>query len=93
VSQILTANYPPNNISFKLKTQIMKKLLLSISLTVIALCNVSFAQSKIKAIRAGKLIDVLNGTILSNQIILIDSNKIVDVGSSIVIPQNAEVIH
>jgi imidazolonepropionase-like amidohydrolase len=89
--QTLTANYPPNNISVKLKTQIMKKFILSILLTV-ALCNVSFAQSKIKAIRAGKLIDVLNGTILSNQIILIDSNKIVDVGSSIVIPQNAEII-
>ncbi|MFI5218614.1 MAG: amidohydrolase family protein [Bacteroidia bacterium] len=50
------------------------------------------AQSKLKAIKAGKLIDVISGTILTNQIILIDSNKIVDVGPNIPIPQNAEVI-
>ncbi len=70
----------------------MKKLLLSILLIVVAACNVSFAQSKIKAIKAGKVIDVLSGTVLTNQIILIDSNMIIEIGSGIVIPQNAEII-
>lgn len=70
----------------------MKKLLLSISLTVMAAFNISFAQSKLKAIKAGKVIDVSSGTVLTNQIILIDSNRIIEMGSSIVIPQNAEII-
>jgi len=70
----------------------MKKLILSISLTVIVVCNSSFAQSKIKAIKAGKVIDVISGTVLTNQIILIDSNMIIEIGSNIVIPKNAEII-
>jgi len=70
----------------------MKKLILSILLTVIVACNISFAQSKIKAIKAGKMIDVLSGTVLLNQIILIDSNMIIEIGSSIEIPKNAEII-
>ncbi len=70
----------------------MKKLILSISLTVILVCNVSFAQSKIKAIKAGKVIDVISGTVLTNQIILIDSNMIIEIGSGIAIPKNAEII-
>lgn len=70
----------------------MKKLLLSISLIVIAASNASFAQSKIRAIKAGKVIDVLSGKVLTNQIILIDSNMIIDIGSNIVIPKNAEII-
>jgi len=70
----------------------MKKFLLSISLIVIASCNVCFAQSKIKAIKAGKVIDVLSGTVLTNQIILIDNNMIIEIGSGIAIPQNAEII-
>lgn len=51
-----------------------------------------FSQNKIKAIKAGNLIDVVNGKVLSNQIILIDSNKITAVGADIVIPPNAEII-
>lgn len=51
-----------------------------------------FGQSKIKAIKAGKLIDVVSGTVLTNQIILIDSTKIIEIGSSVTIPGNAEII-
>jgi imidazolonepropionase-like amidohydrolase len=50
------------------------------------------AQSRIKVIKAGKLIDVANGTVLTNQVILIDSNIIIDIGPSLSIPANAEVI-
>lgn len=58
----------------------------------IATLNTTFAQSKIKAIKAGKVIDVLSGTVLTNQIILIDSNMIIEIGSGIAIPKNAEII-
>ncbi|POY35250.1 Xaa-Pro dipeptidase [Solitalea longa] len=66
-----------------------------ISFTIILLltsCTTLFGQAKIKAIKAGKLVDVINGRVLSNQIILIDNNKITEIGASVVIPQNAEVI-
>lgn len=64
------------------------KLFLLLSLLVLN----TQGQSRIKAIKAGKLIDTENGTVLNNQVILIDSNKIVDVGSNITIPKNAEII-
>ncbi|MEO8149279.1 MAG: amidohydrolase family protein [Bacteroidia bacterium] len=68
-----------------------KKIIFGVAL-LIASCITSFAQSKIKAIKAGKLIDVVNGKVLTNQVILIDSNKITAIGSAIVIPKDAEVI-
>lgn len=69
----------------------MKKLLLFV--TVLCLFTVlAQAQQKLKAIKAGKLIDVVNGKVLSNQVILIDSDTIVAVGASISIPPNAEII-
>ena len=49
-------------------------------------------QQRLKAIKAGKLIDVITGTVLINQIILIDSNIIVDIGPSVHIPDSALVI-
>lgn len=58
----------------------------------LGLINVSFSQTKIKAIKAGKLIDVISGEVLKNQIILIDSNTIIGIGSNISIPKNAEII-
>jgi len=54
--------------------------------------NFLLAQSKIKAIKAGKLIDVVNGVVLNNQTILISNDTIVAVGSSVTIPQGAEII-
>lgn len=50
------------------------------------------AQSRYKAIKAGKLIDTEKGVVLESQVILIDSNRIVDVGPKVVIPDGAEVI-
>jgi imidazolonepropionase-like amidohydrolase len=61
-------------------------------LFLVLLSCCSYAQSKLKAIKAGKVIDVLSGTVLKDQIILIDSNKITAIGSNIGIPANAEVI-
>jgi imidazolonepropionase-like amidohydrolase len=52
----------------------------------------SFSQSRITVIKAGKLVDVEKGEVLSNQIIIIDSNVITDVGASLTIPKSAKVI-
>jgi imidazolonepropionase-like amidohydrolase len=52
----------------------------------------AMAQHKLKAIRAGSLIDVVSGTVLKNQIILIDADTIQAVGSSLTIPADAEII-
>lgn len=71
---------------------IFKKSSLFIIIAILAINFCANAQSKLKAIKAGKVIDVVNGTVLTNQVILIDSNSIADIGSSISIPANAEVI-
>lgn len=68
----------------------MKLILLIVVLTL--LHGYSSGQSNLKAIKAGKLIDVVNGTVLTNQIIIIDSNIITDIGPSVTIPKNAEII-
>jgi imidazolonepropionase-like amidohydrolase len=57
-----------------------------------ATLNTTFGQSKIKAIKAGRLIDVVNGTVLKNQVILIDNNLITEIGNNISIPKDAEII-
>ncbi len=49
-------------------------------------------QQRLKAIKAGRVIDVINGTVLLNQVILIDSNIIIDIGPSVHIPDSAVVI-
>ncbi|MBG9376264.1 amidohydrolase family protein [Panacibacter sp. DH6] len=64
---------------------------------LITLCiffaQLSFAQTKtLKAIRAGKLIDVEHATVLENVIILIDHDTIKAVGKNIPIPDSAQII-
>ena len=44
------------------------------------------------AVRAGRLFDSRNGTILNNQIVLVRGDRIVDVGPSVAIPSDARVI-
>jgi imidazolonepropionase-like amidohydrolase len=46
----------------------------------------------LKAIKAGRMLDVTTGTVLRNQVILIDSNVIIAVGATLHIPDEAEVI-
>jgi imidazolonepropionase-like amidohydrolase len=70
----------------------MRKYLFLITLISLASLNTTFGQSKIKAIKAGRLIDVVTGTVLKNQIILIDNNLITEIGSNISIPKDAEII-
>lgn len=49
-------------------------------------------HSEIKVIKAGKLIDTDNGTILTNQMILVENDTIKLVGAKINIPDSAVVI-
>jgi imidazolonepropionase-like amidohydrolase len=70
----------------------MRKYLFLMTLISFATLNTTFGQSKIKAIKAGRLIDVVNGTVLKNQVILIDNNLITEIGNNISIPKDAEII-
>src|SRR5574340_1050598 len=47
---------------------------------------------KVTAIKAGRLVDTEAGTVSTNQIILIEGEKIKEVGSNIAIPPGADVI-
>src|SRR6267142_1329765 len=58
---------------------------------LILLCT-SIAPAQITAVRAGRLIDPDSGTVLTDQIILIQGNKIQSVGKGLAIPANATVI-
>lgn len=50
------------------------------------------AAPKITAIKAGRLIDPETGTVATNQVIVIEGEKIKDVGANVAIPAGAEVI-
>lgn len=52
----------------------------------------AFSQEKITAIKAGKLFDSEKGIFLENQVILIKDNIITEVGTTLKIPANAQVI-
>ena len=59
----------------------------------IFLLHVAFAQNKtVKAIKAGKLIDVEKGVVLENITILIDHDTIKAIGKNISIPDSAQII-
>lgn len=47
---------------------------------------------KLTAIRAGRLVDPETGTAAASQIILVEGERIREIGSNVAIPQNAEVI-
>ena len=70
----------------------MKNKLLFTVFFVLLSVAATIAQAKLKAIKAGKLIDVVNGIVLTNQVILIDSNRITRVGAGITIPPTTEII-
>ena len=67
----------------------------NISLFVLALFslqNIVHGQQKMKAIKAGRVVDVVSGKMLTNQIILISNDTIVNIGASITIPADADII-
>lgn len=70
----------------------MKKTLMLYAIASLLITNFAAAQTKLKAIKAGSFIDVITGTMLRNQIILIQNDSIIAVGSSITIPKDADII-
>ena len=75
-------------------SKLLHKMKFKLIITAVLILFNYFAQSqsKTKAIKAGKLIDVVTGQTLLNQIILIDSNSITNIGSNLPIPADAEII-
>ena len=65
-------------------------LLLTLSFQVCA--QPATAPAVITAVKAGKLVDPEAGTVLSNQIILIENGKFKEIGPNVAIPAGAEVI-
>ena len=56
------------------------------------LCGVFVADAQITAIRAGKIVEPETGTVLSNQIILVEGRDIKAIGADVKIPAGAMVI-
>lgn len=55
------------------------------------LCEIALAQPSV-VIKAGRLIDVESGTVMSNQVIFVEGDKIKAVGATLAIPSGTEVI-
>lgn len=70
----------------------MTKKIFLFSVCIFVLAHLAQSQHKFKAIKAGTFIDVVNGTALKNQVILISGDTIVSTGSSVSIPADAEII-
>ncbi|MDQ3130960.1 MAG: hypothetical protein M3Q99_09385, partial [Acidobacteriota bacterium] len=56
------------------------------------LCAVFVGDAQVTAIRAGKIVDPATGTVLSNQIILVEGRDIKAIGADVKIPAGAIVI-
>src|SRR5258708_36422233 len=52
----------------------------------------AFLGAQVIAIRAGHLIDPETGTAAANQVLLVEAGKFTAIGSSVAIPQGAEII-
>lgn len=62
-------------------------------LTVLALSLFISAQApKVTVIKAGRLIDTVNGRVLENQTIIVEGDRIKAVGSNLTVPSGAEII-
>lgn len=70
----------------------MRKVIVLSIVTLLFFNGIVQGQQNIKAIKAGRLVDVINGKMLTNQIILINSDTIVSIGTSLAIPSGAEII-
>ncbi|MSR01205.1 MAG: hypothetical protein EXR94_00480 [Gemmatimonadetes bacterium] len=58
----------------------------------LALAGAGSAAAQVTAIKAGRLIDPVTGTVATNQIILIQDGKFTAVGTNLTIPAGAEIV-
>jgi imidazolonepropionase-like amidohydrolase len=73
----------------------MRKIICSVLLAVLFLSLVSTSNAQtvsVTVIKAGRLIDTENGRVLTNQMILIENERIKSVGANLTIPAGAKVI-
>ena len=76
----------------------MRKSLVVVVAIIVSVCFLNAqappqtAAAAITAIRAGRLLDPEAGRILTNQVIVVEGNRIRDVGPGVAIPPNARVI-
>jgi len=70
----------------------MRRLMFSFALCVLAGSALPAQTPALTAIRAGRLLDPDAGRILTNQVIVVEGNKIRDVGPSVQVPSGAQVI-
>src|SRR5271155_3611603 len=69
----------------------MRRFFFCLAFLLVGFCAVP-ASAQTVAIRAGNLIDPATGAVAKNQIILVKDKKIVDVGPSVAIPNDAEIV-
>ncbi len=73
----------------------MRKTICSVLLAVLFLSSATFANAQtttVTVIKAGRLIDTESGRVLTNQMILIENDRIKSVGENLTIPADAKVI-
>ncbi len=73
----------------------MRKIISSVLAAVLCLSavfNINAQNSVVTVIKAGKLIDTVNGKVLTNQMILVENEMIKSVGANLPIPAGAKVI-
>jgi cytosine/adenosine deaminase-related metal-dependent hydrolase len=68
---------------------VMRKTFVSI---LLLLCLAFVADAQVTAIRAGRVVDPETGTVLTNQVILVEGQNIKEIGANVQIPANANVI-
>ena len=71
---------------------LIKKIAASLALVIFSFSAMQAQEAPITVIKAGKLIDVENGKVLTNQVILVRHDSIIQVGANITIPRNATII-
>ena len=70
----------------------MKRIGLGVALTALSLAIRAAEPAEVIAVKAGRLIDVRAGAVVSNAVVLIEAGRVKAVGPSVSVPTNAEVI-
>lgn len=70
----------------------MRKTIITLLVVLISSVSILSQTSKVTVIKAGRLIDTINGRVLENQTIVIEGETIKAVGANIAVPAGAEVI-
>jgi imidazolonepropionase-like amidohydrolase len=70
----------------------LNKVFQLIAIFLISTAAVFAQSSSVKVIKAGKMIDTTNGTVLNDRMILVENDTIKEIGRNINIPDGAEII-